>query len=541
MKQTPQTFSTQRGFSTIEILIAFAVGILFLSAALMLAYSNPSQTMYVSLDTNHTATLDIMFDMYGLATSSNNLGNVLLTLSENWDTQIPASSEMIHDGLTYTNTPDVLDIAPCMKFISQKTTWGAHNGRARNITTDTGLSNLEIAEAVGSGTCDPTPPSTWDTPDTLAALTGNTLEGEGTDIVIIHKDSRRYALITTLPVGANDTPDLWVIDVSDPLPTHPPLIRSLNVSTSGLLGIARAGTYAYITQNNSIDQIYIVDITDPQNPNIIPTHFTLPHISTTCSPLGIPCDREAVSISYHDGYLYVGTKYLAFGTPGTNEEFHIICVDDVSIPGCSPTTPVWMDSYNVNHHVLAIDVRETLYGGSTHRFAYLAVSDTSGTNPELMILDVTNPQVITSLSGLNFPGTLYGTALFSMGNILYMGRMRATGSNKDFYIIDTEDPYHPRVLGSLKLGLSTSGSKVTSIHVQGGYAFVATNDPVGNHGFHLLDIRDPTNIHTAGQCTTYMHALSTTRLAYADNIIFTVNTSGDVLRILYDTPAICTP
>ena len=124
---------------------------------------------------------------------------------------------------------------------------------------------------------------------------------------------------------------------------------------------------------------------------------------------------------------------------------------------------------------------------------------------------------------------------------MYVGRQRATGANKDFYIIDTTDPYHPNERGGLKLNLTTSGSSVTSIHVQGPYAFVSTSDPALDRGFQVLDITDPTHIHAAPRCNIYTYAQGAAQLTYADNMIFIANKTNEILRIINDSPHACTP
>ncbi len=529
------------GFSTIEILIAFAVGITFIAAALMIVYSDPSRTAQILLDHGHITALDTFRDTYGLRSAIRHIEDTRIALSLEWDRVFSVTQDAVHGGLTYIHTPHILDIAPCIKQITHTTSWGGGNNRARYTTFTTLSSDLMTARALSPGRCDPTPPSTWNAPETTAALTADILEGQGTDIAVLHKDNERYVFLTTLPISALDTNDMWVVDATDPIPTHPPLITALNTGPKGLNGIALAGSYAYVIQNDNTDQIKIIDLGDPTSPVVLPTAFTLPNISTTCSPLGVPCGREVVSIAYYGGYLYVGTKYLAFGSPGTNEEFHVICIDDEDVLGCSAETPVWRDSYNVNHNVLAIDIHETQIAGMTKRFAYLGLSDTSGTSPELMIFDVSNPTAVSPVGSVNFPGTLYGTAVFAIGNTVYVGRQRATGSNKDFYIIDTTDPYHPIERGGLKLNLTTGGSTVTSIHVQGPYAFVSTSDPTLDRGFQVLDITDPAHIHATPRCNTYTYAQGAAQLTYADNMIFIANKTNEILRIINDSPHACTP
>ena len=77
------TEHTEDGFSTIEILIAFSVGIIFLAAAMMLAFSDPALMRQTSLDSGQVSALDSTLDTSALATSTNSLGNIVASVNKN--------------------------------------------------------------------------------------------------------------------------------------------------------------------------------------------------------------------------------------------------------------------------------------------------------------------------------------------------------------------------------------------------------------------------------------------------------------------------
>lgn len=531
------------GFSTIEILIAFAVGIIFLSAAMMVAFSGKQSYtgagagIYngTSTDVGQAAALDLALDNYGLATSSNRIGKIISTLTKNWNSLISDGSEQINPNLAYGNTSFIQDISPCMKEITSTTTWSSLNNRNHHITFGTAIGSIDQAKLYGRGGCDPTPPGDWNTLESPPNwdVTPSELDGRGTGIAITKISGIPYAFVTTEQSGANKK-DFWSIDITT---TSDPNPRShLDTGNSGLNGIAIGGQYAYVIRNDSTKQLMVINISNPTNLTLssIVSSTTLPNMNTSCTTCVTPA-----SITYFNGYVYVGTPYIAnLSVPNTkNNEFHVFCVNDTSVLNCTPLTPKWMGSFNVNHNVSDIALVQKVVSGITKTYAFLATSDSSGSYPELTMLDVTNPSAITTAGTADLPGNLSGTSIYALGNKVYLGRQRATGSNYDFYIFDTKDETtisSASVIKQKRLGLGPN-TAVTDILIRGKFAFLVTSD--SNAPFQVWDIVSSSTAivkpSSDSLCSNTINLSVSSGISSFDKYIYVVNKNQAALKTIY--------
>jgi hypothetical protein len=213
----------------------------------------------------------------------------------------------------------------------------------------------------------------------------------------------------------------------------------------------------------------------------------------------------------------------------------VYCVGDGVTPGCTPENPVWLGSYNVNRNVNDIAVHTELVGGVVKTVMYLALSGSTNALAELKIYDASLPSSIYEVGSFNPSGTLYGTSITLLGSRAYLGRERASASNKDFYILDVEDQTNPTELYAHKLGIANN-TAVVGIVAQGNFVFVATSDTA--KPLFVFDVRDATNPTMVSVC-----GLSSTEvvrdIAYHDNHIYSVNQNSDVLTIIHDQPSSC--
>ncbi len=519
---------SQKGFSTIEILIAFAVGIIFLSAAMMVAFSDPTFTKQVSIESGQAAALDTMLDNGGLYRAGNTIGSTTKKLRENWNALFAIATSS-----GYTSTSSVSDISPCMKQVESDTGWSSLNSRKHDISFGTMLGNIDIARALGPGGCDPTPPALngWDNPANAGwNITSSQMSGKGSGIGVTTISGTPYAFITTWDNGNPNKPDLWPINVSNP--SSPMLLTALNTG-KGLNSIAIGGQYGYVIQNDSTNQLQVIDLSNATNlaTSSIKASMTLPNMTSAVIP---------TSISYYNGYIYIGTPYVAFGTAVQNHEFHVYCVNDPSVPSCSPLTPKWMRSYNVNHNVNDIAIEQRVVSGVMKTYAFLATSDSTGGYPELTILDVTTPTTSIFLAGsINLPGDLYGMSVYVLGNKVYLGRQRATGANYDLYVLDISGGVSsPTVLKQKKLGLNPN-TAVTKILVHGNIGFILTSD--SNAPVQVWDVgSSPTSIVAVNPlCTNIVNLSVSTGLAYRNDLVYIVNKNQAAMNTIHDQATTC--
>ena len=538
MKTTHYNLKNGNGFATIEILITFAVGIIFLSAAIMVAFSDPTLARQISLESGQAATLDLALDSTSLATSTNFMGSTTARLMKNWNTPI---FSIIETGSNpYTITPTVNDIAPCYKEIINETGWDrGFGGREHTMTFGTGLANLAIAKALGKGGCDPTPESEWNRPESDSLAEANVGGADnGTDIAIVEKNSKRYAMITSNPTGTGtNKKEFTVIEVGDTNIQSSDIKASLSAD-KGLLGLVAVGNYAYVLNNATTSQLQIVDLTNPESPIKLPTSYTLPNI--TCTYHQQNCQRIARSIAYYNGYLHIGTGYMV----GNSPEFHIYCINDALVSGCSATTPVSRGRLNLDHNVNDIVIKDN--------FAYLA---TSADYAELTVIDVTDktaPSAPPTYTNPNINNRKFnapsvggneedGTSIYVLGKYAYLGRDKVNNNTeREFFIIDISNLTTVTVAGTLDTGMNSNNSYISKIYVQGKTAFVSTTD--SNNSFYIIDVKTPNNPHVRNVCGDLHLSQTSTSLTYNNNQIFLVNNQGsNLLKIFYDNGNACTP
>ncbi len=525
----------QKGFSTIEILIAFGVGIIFLSAAMMISFSRgegswaPNGEQH-SYDTGQAVALDSFFDNRGLASTTRQFGQYIVDFLKpnGWNKDPLAINSTESDPYSYT--PDVLDISPCMKQIIATTTWESLNGRDRHITFGTTLSNINEAIALGPSGCDPLETGSWQYPikkDNLSILNFPGAS-DATGIKVKAFDKKLYAFITSNPQSKSGV-EFTVIDVTDnKISTDVPATLSYE---KGLLGIAIGGDYAYVLNNDIENQLQVIKISDPKSPEKLSTSYTLPGIDCKFKPE--TCQRIGKSIFYYNGYLFIGTGYMA----GVNPEFHIYSINSSGIP-----TPI--GKLDVDHNINDIVVKDNN--------AYLATSANYG---ELTIVDVSDKTLTDKVKSLppdyknpninnrkfNTDGDEDGRKIYILGKYIYLGLGRKAGdspSGKYFYILNSNNMNSITKAGSYDFNLTQKTDGVSGIVVQGKTIFVSTTDK--NQSLYILDASNSTNPVNKNLClekgkTAINLSNAVTGIEYKNNRVFAISDTGEMfLKILYE-------
>ncbi len=204
--------------------------------------------------------------------------------------------------------------------------------------------------------------------------------------------------------------------------------------------IDAATQYAFVAQHSSTSQVVALD----SSPHFLATS-TLPNVA------GVR--PEAISISYFDSKIYVGTKRTA------GHEFHIYDVSD-------PASPRWLGSREVNHNINDISVKDG--------FAFLA---TSGNIRDLIVLDIRDPTHILQLAAIDLPGNEDGRSIQVMGNTIFLGRYKGTvpGHNELSVLEYQTDPTG----NSIQINEITSaptGADIYALTYAGGFVFTATSN-----------------------------------------------------------------
>lgn len=535
---------SQKGFSTIEILIAFAVGIIFLSAAMMVAFSGQqslsasSAGIYngTSTDTGQAAALDLALDNYGLATSSNRIGKIVANLVKSWN--IPSGDgdgeEKINNSLTYGNASSIQDISPCMKEITSTTTWSSLNNRDHHITFGTAIGSIEQAKLYGPGGCDPTPPGEWNYAENPEWQTSPSLiVGTLTGIDVATINSVPYVFITTNETSTDNKDDLWVINVS--ITSTPVFVKSLETgnasSTKGLNDVSvvttLGKTYAYVLQNNFTNQLQTIDVSNPQtlSPSDIKSTISFKEYGITSED-----DADGKVITYYDGKLYIGL-HTTIGPE--------LLVFDISV---DPSKPKYYgkikDSFN--HSINDIVIKG--------HYAYLAIApgSDSDTTSELMIVDIfssSTPKYIGA--GYNATSSTNDTeaaiTLYIIGNKLYMGREKVSKdtNEKNFYVLDISSSTNSTMMKSQQIVDENSKKPVDilDIVVQGTLGFLVTSDP--DKPFQIYDVVSSSTaiLPVTSKCKKPdLNLAKLIEIVYKNDLIYGANVNSAALNILHNEP-----
>jgi hypothetical protein len=544
MKKHPTQLHTriQSGFSTIELLIAFSVGIIFLTAAILVSYTDPTLNHQISLDSNQATVLDVSLDNNALAISGNKIGDAVADLIGDWNAVIGDTVADVNDPTQLALDTTIEDTSECIKKITNTTSWTTLGSRNRNISFGTALSDIDTAIALGRGGCDPFPVSDWDNPESDNLAQANVSGADdGTAVDVRSFNNTRYAFITSNPTGGGTgKKEFTVIDVTDKNVQVSDIKATLD-KDKGLLNITIFGNYAYVLNNDQIgNQLQIIDISNPTAPSKLLTSYTLPNIS--CTYHNQNCQRIGRSITYYSGYLYIGTGYMA----GNNPEFFIYCINDSSVAGCSPTTPVFRSSLNLDHNIndIAID----------GNYAYLATSADYG---ELTVVDITSktsPSAPPNYTNQNINNRKYnavttasnastedGRSIYVLGNYAYLGREKVNNNNeREFYVLDISNLSNITSVGSMSFDMTNNSAYLSGIVVKENIAFLSTYD--SNKSFYLVDISNPANPHLRNSCSDFDTSQWATDIDLKDNHVYLVQIQGStLLKIVYDQGNACTP
>lgn len=479
----------QKGFGTVEVLISLTVMVSAVTAVVMVVAGN--QDIKLDNDVSNVA-LYRVGEILGKARTAGEVDfNAVVSSS--------SLNNIFNEGLM------VSDISACRKDVVASVSWEARQGRLQNISVTSSLVSEEEAQALGLD-CELTPPvgqSVIECPPQYGYdLNPAGLSGSGLDF--FRRGLNKYVALSSNK-GSAEKHDFWVINVTDR--TAIMLESSINVGPNSN-DVDVFGNYAFVANDDVTDQLVVVDITDLANPATV-AYATL----TGVDPAG--SEPEAREIFYYDNKVYVGTWRTA------GPEFHVFDVSD-------PSNPVHLGSRELNHSIRQIVVRGN--------YAYLA---TSSNQDELIILDISDPSNIQpAFPGVGNPetwhynalGDLDGQSLYLLGNKLYLGREKGSGTNHDFLILDISNPASVTLLGSKLLNLNPN-TGVVGIIVSSNLAFVATSDQ--NKGFIILDISDPQNIEELDSCNYSEKAID---LDFDGVYNYVANESNNALRIINQIP-----
>lgn len=397
-----------QGFSTIEVLIAFALLVMSISIAAEIVFGG----MLVS---------------YGARAKNQALqlsAHALYTMMVARVASIEDASEvMTIASTTYTRRMELHADAPCAVSATSSVAWVEGALRPRNLSIRTTVYDVQKLLASG-GDCETAADlGDWSRPAVLAQGTlplGKPTAIDVLDGVIYMGGSvAPYLFISNArAVHAGDALSFVSFENNFSLPEH---IVFLDVvqqrNTDGDMK-----TYVYAALNASQEQLHVIDVTDIRNPITI-ARRSLRNVSTTGSE---PMGHRLV---YSAPRVYVTTKYTA------GPELHVFDVSD-------PNFPTELGSgFEVGATVNALAVQEQIIQGVRKRFLYTA---TSQLHSEVRVFDVTDVPEQGSVSEVlaatvDLPGSQNAQSIAMLGDMLYVGRA-STPAGPDLYIFSATNP-----------------------------------------------------------------------------------------------------
>ncbi len=416
----------QRGFSTLEILIAFVVIILSITAVIIVMFGN--QSTGIASQTNSEATQKaqkMLEEAQANSTLDFSLVNNIAPIAE--------------DIYTKSLLVEVVDFFT--KKVTAKVSWKNDNTANQSVNLSTLITAPENVN--GGTTCNSVLSGDWAHPQSLGSADVGQNNG-GTDVDILN--TKAYV---TANASAANKHDFYIVDVSNPNINNLPILNSVDTGP-GLQAVHVAGNYAYVANGSINAQLQIIDL---QTNPLQYVNFKINGVT------GSGAQALGTSIFYKDKYVYLGLTTTASGP-----EFNIV---DVS----NPATPVWKGGYTIGHNINAIYVKGI--------YAYIASPDSN----ELIVLNISDPTNPTLVSQLDLSdNSSNGKSIAIVGNTLYLGRTEgASPATKEFQLINILNPAAPVPGNSLDIG-----STVNAIAIRDNLAFMLTADT--NLGFQIWDL-----------------------------------------------------
>jgi hypothetical protein len=279
--------------------------------------------------------------------------------------------------------------------------------------------------------------------------------------------------------------------------TQPQIVGTIMSPQIGLHseGLAVAGRYAYITNNNG-DGVVVVDVFDPTRPVII----------------GSVIDHTLLNWA-EDIYTAGQYAYVTTEAAGANR-FTVVNI-------ANPTNPVIVGSVKDDARLIA---GEDVFVLGT--YAYVSADDGNTFN----VIDISNPAspaIVGSITDATRLGSAEG--VWVIGRYAYV----ATEDSDSLVVIDVANPAAPTIVGSVVDHTLLDGA--SGIYVSGRYAYVSG---AFASSMVVIDVGNPTNPVIIGSVVSPSLLTHTDNLTGSGMYIYaTAAVSNSVVVFDVSTPA----
>lgn len=375
----------------------------------------------------------------------------------------------------YRRSVTVTELSATERQIVSTVTWLGTAQQTRTVSLATNLSNWRNV----ASTSPPRLSGDWSNPQTLGTIDlGAGISATGISV-------RNKLVYMTGTASQSSKSDFFVIDALDG--THPSLVANINIGP-GSNALAISGNFAYVANDDSSNQLSIINISATSSPTNI-KNFTLSGNN-----------EEAQSIAATGTIVLIGTE----NDPST--ELYLV---DVS----SPSSPLIKSSLEI--------------GGSVNRIVILgnrAFLATSSSTKEFMVVDISNPNAPVITATVNLPGSNAAIGLYvnSQDDRTYITRESAAGTSPEINVYDVTAPDAPILLGSKEFS-----NDIPAVFAADTLMFLGT--AVSNLEFQIFTATDP-------MALAYYAGLNFPQvandIAFESNILYIAVRSNDALRIV---------
>lgn len=477
-----------KGIVTLEVLIAFTVLVLCMSAVIMMVFGSQSVVVDLKINNEAIAKAQKIIEK-ARADSRKNLSSV-----ESYNTNETSGSLVFAEKLEVIEKESTV----CRKKVTSTVAWDA-GFRPQKIELSTILGDVGLALALG-GDCVIDPPnSNWNNPDRFAS--SNTFStGNPTTLDVLNKIAY---------MGSNKIPFLEIADTKNASLGQSSGLFTAYMNNFNLgnmpndidvVNFSDGKKYAFLAMNTNTNQLNVVDVTNINAPVLAATRSL-----SACVAGSMP---QGWRLHAYGNKLYFLTRYTA------GPEFHVF---DIS----NPTNPIEIGNdpckgFELGDTAEDIEVRDQNIGGNIKRFIYLATDEN---DKELRVLNVTDSLFINNvnIATQDLPGSQDGQSVYIVGNRLYFGR-QSNPSGPDLYVFDIKNP----TAGLTMLGSRDIGTGVMGIRVAGPLGFFAT--PKANKEFQVWDVSNLANIFLVS--THHTDNIADQGIDYESNFVYAIGKSS---------------
>ncbi len=491
----------KRGFSTLELMIAFALLTIVLTGVVLSQFS--ANYWQIASETSNEALYIAKTHLEVLRGASKGE----FTMASSTPQKKELDTACAAGGLCYYVSDTVSDLSACSKYLNSKVDWSVQNYPTTTTSLYTITANPTEAILLGGDCPLLSPAGSWTKNPTLEHV-AVTLNGNVTGV-----DSLEGIVFAT-----QDAPPYFATDKAGTLTQKSfgevTVLNGLDVARDEATG----RTYAYVTRNDPAKQLSIIDVTDIANPATTTRPFALGVSGDVTSPTAY-----GWRVFLYDRKAYVVTKQT--GQP----DFHIVDVGN-------PAVPVEKGDALINTTINDLIVRDRKVTGVTHRYAYLA---TTNTTKEVIVLDVTSPTSISTVATIDLPDTPgctagnspNATSLSLSGTTLYVGReFHLSCAQPTLYSINLKNQANP-VLTAL-----ITGSTVLGLRVSGDLAFMETGSQAAAPSSNLMDI-DATDIFSGKAISSGTETIQVISLkTLSQQAAYTFGPGTGLVAVLKNTP-----